>query len=385
MLIYNARIITLDKSSTIYENGYIEFTDKITKIGQMGDCPEISEADYNAQGQTVYPGFIDAHSHIGVWENAAGFEGDDGNEVTDPCTPHLRAIDMVNPTDLCFTEAAKAGITTVAVGPGSANTISGAFLIMKTAGSPRIENRVIKSPSSMKFSFGENPKRMYYERSETPVTRMATAAIIREQLYKAMRYMDSIAQHEKDSENSLPDYDMKCESLLPLLRGEIKMHAHCHRSDDIFTAVRIAEEFKLNLVIIHGTDSAIIADELAGLNIPVLLGPIICDRGKPELLNHSIETAARLYESGVKFAITTDHPVVPAQYLPLSAGLTMRGGLSEEHALRAITVEAAEILNIADRVGTVEINKDADFTIFKGNFYEVTQTPNAVFIGGNKQ
>jgi imidazolonepropionase-like amidohydrolase len=381
MLIYNAKIFTPELA---FENGFVEFDTKIKGIGSMSDCPSIGSSDYDAGGAALYPGFIDAHSHVGVWGNAEGFEGDDGNETTDPCTPHLRAIDMVNPTDFCFSEAAAAGITTLFCGPGSANPIAGQFIAMKSIGSKQIDSRVIKSPAAIKMAFGENPKMVYRERSEAPVTRMATAAIIREQLHKAKRYLEAVDLHSAGGEDApdLPDYDIKCEALLPLLRGEIGVHAHCHRTDDIFTAVRIAREFDLRLVIIHATDSHLIADELRDCKVPVIVGPVICERGKPELMNHTINCAGVLEKSGVDFAICTDHPVVPVQFLPLSCGLAIRGGLSREKALYSITIDAARICGIDDRVGSVEIGKDADFVLFAGDFYDVLQTPEAVFING---
>jgi imidazolonepropionase-like amidohydrolase len=391
MTIYNAKIYTPD---LLTESGFIRFEDgKITQIGSMSENPTISGTDYNADGDCLYPGFIDPHSHVGVWGNAEGFEGDDGNETTDPCTPHLRAIDMINPTDFCFSEAVKAGVTTVFCGPGSANPVAGTFLAMKTAGSQRIDSRVIKSPSAIKLAFGENPKMVYRERNEAPVTRMATAAIIREQLHKAVRYTEAVNAHHnavsEDNEDApdLPEYDIKCEALLPLLRGEIAIHAHCHRADDIFTAIRIAEEFNLRLVIIHATDSALIADELRKAEIPVIIGPVLCDRGKPELANHSITCTGVLEKAGVDFAICSDHPVVPVQYLPLSAGLAIRGGVSRDKALRAITADAARICGIDERVGSLEVGKDADFVLFspdKGDFYDVLQVPSAVFINGER-
>jgi imidazolonepropionase-like amidohydrolase len=394
MIVYNAKIFTMSAQRPVYDRGFIEINGRfIKRTGDMLDCPPVSEDDYDAGEAVVYPGFIDAHCHVGVWENASGFEGDDGNEITDPCTPHLRAVDMVNPSDLCFEEAAKAGVTTVAVGPGSANVISGEFLVMKTLGHSKfgsIDDRVIKSPSAIKFSFGENPKRVYRDRDEAPVTRMATAAIIREQLYKARRYLETITKFnsakDTDGETALPDFDIKCEALIPVLKGEVKIHAHCHRCDDIFTAIRLAKEFGLELVVVHGTDSPKVAEELKKDDIPVILGPIICDRGKPELAGHSITAAAALGRHNVKFAICTDHPVVPVQYLPLSAGLAVRGGLSEEYALKAITVEAAEICGVSDSVGSIEAGKDADLVVFNKNmkFYEVLSVPKAVFIRGER-
>jgi len=382
MKIYNAKIFTVNSANTVIENGFALFNGKILEVGEMSACPEIDDNDYDARGANVYPGLIDAHTHIGVWEDASGFECDDGNEISDPCSPQLRAVDMVNPRDGCFSEAAKAGVTTVAVGPGSANVISGSFLTMKTFGEERIDKRLIKSPSAIKFSFGENPKYSYSARDESPKTRMATAALIREQLYKAKRYLETTERHNKDDEIDLPEYDIKCEALLPLLKGEIPMQAHCHRADDIFTAIRIAREFNLAITLIHATDAALIAEELAKEKIPVILGPLLCDRGKPELANHSIKTAAVLKEKGVTFAICTDHPEVPAQFLPLSAGIAVRGGLGEEDALRAVTINAARICGVQNRAGSIEKGKDADFVIFGGKFFDVLETPKAVFING---
>jgi imidazolonepropionase-like amidohydrolase len=391
MLIHNAKVITLDEQGTVYENGFIEFNDgKIKAIGNMDALNALVNSPppqdcYDAKGAAVLPGFVDAHSHVGVWGNAEGIEGDDGNETTDPCTPHLRAIDMVNPTDFCFSEAAAAGVTTVVCGPGSANPIGGQFLAMKTAGSSCIDNRIMKEPLAMKFAFGENPKMVYRERSEAPVTRMATAAIIREQLYKAKRYLEAVNKSVDDPETDPPEYDIKCEALLPVLRKEIAVHAHAHRADDIFTAIRIAKEFDLKLVMLHATESAEIADELAAAGVRVIIGPVLCDRSKPELAGHTIKTAGVLAKANVEFAIATDHPVIPVQYLPLSAGLAVRGGLNDiDKALRAITIDAAKIVGLADRVGSLEIGKDADAVVLNGDFYDVLTVPKAVFIDGFK-
>lgn len=382
MIIYNAKIFTADSDNTVIDGGFIEFGETVVNVGSMDGCPPVSEGDYNASGMNVLPGFIDSHCHIGVWEDASGFECDDGNEIADPCSPHLRAVDMVNPLDRCFFEAALAGVTVASIGPGSANAVSGSVMTVKTFGGKKIDGRVIKSPSAVKFAFGENPKYAYSQRDESPKTRMATAAIIREQLYKAKRYLENVEAHYKNADDALPEYDIKCESLIPLLKGEIPMHAHSHRADDIFTALRIAREFGLKAVIIHGTDAALISRELADENVPVILGPLICDRGKPELARHSIENAAKLKESGVAFALCTDHPEVPVQYLPLSAGLAIRGGLSEADALRSITADAAKLLGIENRAGSIETGKDADFAVFAGKFYDVLETPKAVFING---
>lgn len=386
MLIYNAKIITM--TGTDYENGYILTDgDKIADVGDMSSLSiGISENDINAEGKTVYPGFIDCHSHIGVWEDGLGFEGADGNEETDPATPNLRALEAINPMDRCFDEAARAGVTAVVNGMGSANAIGGTFLAMKTAGSRRIDKRIIKEPVAVKFALGENPKSVYNDKDSAPITRMATAAIIREQLSKAKRYLDDYIDYESslgtEDELDRPDYDAKCEALLPLLKREIPAHFHCHRADDIFTAIRLATEFNLDYVLIHATEGHLIADELKEEGCRVVVGPVLCDRSKPELKNHTIGTAAALHKAGVPFAICTDHPVVPEQYLPLSAGLAVRGGLDRYEALKAITVNPAEIAGIADRVGSIEVGKDADLVLFSADPLEVLTTPDMVIING---
>lgn len=387
MYIYNASVITMTDKD--YNNGFILIENG--KIKAVGDMSELigftpSAEDINAKGKTAYPGFIDAHTHIGAWEDGLAFEGDDGNEDTDPSTPHLRAIDMINPCDRCFEEAAKAGVTSVVCGMGSANPIGGAFIAMKTAGSKRIDKRIIKAPVAIKFALGENPKNVYKDKDTAPVTRMATAAIIREQLYKAKRYLEDMEEYENsigtDEESDRPEYDAKCEALLPLLRHEIPAHFHAHRADDIFTAIRLAKEFDIDYVIIHATEGHLIADELKEDGARTVVGPIISERCKPELRNHTITTAAELNKAGVPVCLCTDHPVVPEQYLPLCAGLAVRGGLDRKEALKAITVYPAEIAGIADRVGTIEPGKDADIVIYSGDPLSVADVPDIVIADG---
>lgn len=389
MLIYNARIYTMaEKAENIIENGYVLVENgKIADVNSMNNLSVTpTDEDIDAQGMDLYPGFIDGHSHIGVWEDGLGFEGDDGNEETDPCTPNLRAIDMINPMDHCFVEAYESGVTTVVAGMGSANPVGGSFLAMKTFGSPRIDKRIIKSPVAIKFALGENPKSVYKDKDIAPVTRMATVAIIREQLQKAKRYQSDIDAYNRsvgtDEELDLPDYDAKCEALLPLLAKKIKAHIHCHRADDIFTAMRICKEFDIDYVIIHGTEGHLIADELLEEKCDVVLGPVLCDRSKPELKNHTIKTAGQLEQKNIRFAICTDHPVVPEQYLPLSAGMAVRGGLSYENAIKALTINPAIICGIEDRVGSIEVGKDADMVLFNGNPLEVMNTPKMVICDG---
>ena len=387
MLIYNAKIYTM--AGEPLENGFLRIENgKIAEIGKMTELKTPPKSgDYNAYGLNVYPGFIDSHCHIGMWEDGLGFEGDDGNEVTDPSTPQLRAIDAVNPDDFCFTEAVKGGVTTVITGMGSANPIGGEFLAMKTYGSRRIDKRILKAPIAVKFALGENPKRSYNDRDETPVTRMATAAVIREQLYKAKRYLQDLIDYESSlgtgDELTPPDYDIKCESLIPLLKGKVKAHFHCHRADDIFTAIRLAKEFGLDYVLVHATDGSLIADELAEDKAPCIIGPVIADRCKPELRNQTIENAAKLHRAGVDVAICTDHPENPVQYLTLGAGIAIRGGLDKYAALEAITAAPARICGISDRVGTLEVGKDADVVVTEGEFYDVLCKTRLVLVNGD--
>lgn len=388
MLIYNARIFTV--KGDYIEKGFVKAEKgKIAAFGNMSELTEKpSKADFNAEGLTLYPAFIDAHCHLGMFENGIGFEGDDGNEETDPSTPHLRAIDAINPLDYCFTEAVRGGIGTVITGMGSANPIGGTFAAIKTYGSKMIDKRIIKEPCAMKFALGENPKTVYNDREETPMTRMATAAVIREQLYKAKRYMEDMAEYEAtrgtDDEVSKPDYDIKCEAVIPLLKKEIKAHFHCHRADDIFTAIRLSKEFDLDYVLIHATDGSVIAKELGEEKASCVVGPLFCDRCKPELRNQTIETAAKLTKQGVEVAICTDHPENPIQYLPVTAGLAVRGGMSEADAIKAITINPARICGIDNRVGSIEVGKDADFVLFKGSPFDITTPPEAVFMDGKR-
>lgn len=390
MLIINAKIYTMSEKGVI-NNGFVRMENgKIADVGDMAELNNNSDNEiFDAKGQNLYPGFIDCHSHVGMFDDSLGFEGSDGNEISDPTTPHLRAIDAANPTDRCFEEAAKAGVTTVLTGVGSANPIGGEFLAMKTYGSPRIDKRVVKSPAAIKFAFGENPKRCYNDREEAPTTRLATAGIIREQLNKTNRYIiDKInyeASQGTDNETSNPDYDAKCEALIPLMKHKIKAHIHCHRADDIFTAIRIANEFNFDYVLIHCTEGGLVAEELkeAGCDKAVV-GPVISDRSKPELSRQSIQNAARLHNAGIEIAICTDHPVIPIQYLPLSAGVCIKGGLDKEEALKAITINPAKIAEIDDRVGSIEVGKDADLSVLDGEFYDVLTKPVLVLIDGKK-
>ncbi len=381
MIIYNARILTMEGEDI--DNGYVQVNDgKIVAIGDMNNAPKITDSDIDGKNNILLPGFIDAHCHLGMWEDSIGFEGDDGNEESDPCTPHMRALDAINPADKCFKEALDAGVTTVMTGPGSANPIGGEWVAMKTNGIC-IDDMVMKFPSAMKFALGENPKSVYNSKNLSPVTRMATVAIIRENLIKAKKYLKDSENYERDpAEFDEPEYDIKSEALVPVLKRELPAHFHCHRSDDIFTAIRLAKEFDLDYVLIHATEGHMIADSLGQYNVKAVVGPLICDRSKPELKGLDCKNAAALHSKGIEFCICTDHPVIPVQYLPISAGIAVRGGLDYDEALRAITINPAKICNIDDRVGSIAVGKDADLLIFDNDPLSPYAIPRLVMVNG---
>ncbi len=319
-------------------------------------------------GKYVLPGLIDAHCHIGMWEDGMGDEGADGNEMTNPITPELRAVDGLNPFDPCFLEARNAGVTTVVTGPGSANVIGGQFAALKTYGRS-IEQMTLRDPIAMKAATGENPKGVYAQKKVAPTTRMAIASLFRATLTDAIEYQKGMAK-----ETDQPDRDIAMEALLPVINRELTLKIHAHRADDILTALRLAKEFDLKVTIDHCTEGYLITDVLKDRLIEqgagIIIGPLLSERSKIELKNLSFSAPRILEEAGIPFAMMTDHPVIPIQFLPVQAGLAVREGLGEQAALRSITRYAAEIVGIADRVGTLEAGKDADIAVFDGHPFD---------------
>ena len=355
-------------------------TGKIRQVGAGLTAPEGARV-IDAAGRLVTPGIVEAHCHIGLDNEGMGWEGWDYNEAVDPCTPHLRAIDSINPMDEAFENAVRAGVTTAVTGPGSANVLGGTFAAIKLHGK-RVDDMIVKDPVAMKAAFGENPKRVYSDSKKSPVTRMGTAGILREILFKARRYMEEKEQAEKSGEK-LPPFDMKLEALIPVLKKEIPLKAHAHRADDIFTSIRIAKEFDLRLTLDHCTDGSLIAAELAGEGYPAFVGPSLGQKTKIELINKSFATPGVLNRAGVEVSIITDAPVIPLQYLPLCAGMAVASGMDYEEAWKAITINPAKANGIADRVGSLEPGKDADVVVFDGDpLKDVAAQAAVTVIGG---
>ncbi len=319
----------------------------------------------DAGGNWVMPGIIEAHCHMGITEEKKGMEGDDCNETVDPITPQLRAIDAINSMDAAFDDAVRAGITSAMIGPGSSNVVGGQFAFVKTKGR-RIDDLIVLAPAAMKVAFGENPKVNYGGQGKSPSTRMAIAAMLREELTKANCYK---RKKEKNQDDFEPDFHY--EAWMPVLERKIPLKAHVHRVDDIFTAIRIAEEFGLTMTLDHCSEGHMIAEEIKASGFPAIVGPDLASRSKIEVQNMAFKTAGILHRHGIKTAITTDHPVSLIASLPLCAGLAVKAGLPLMEGLRAITINAAQICNVAGRVGSLEEGKDADIAIFDGNPMEV--------------
>lgn len=351
---------------------------KIAAIGGGLTAPA-DAAVFDADGLEVYPGFVDAHTHIGLDGYGIGYEGCDYNEMNDIWTPQLRAIDGINPRDPSLADARRAGVTCVCTGPGSANVLGGTFLAMKTVGD-RVDKMVVRDPVAMKCAFGENPKRCYRDKCDS--TRMSTAAFLRGALMQARDY-GARKQAANGDITKMPAYNQKLEALLPVLAREIPLKAHAHQANDIFTALRIAREFNLRLTLEHVTEGHLIVDELAGeKDVPMAVGPSLTFASKFELQNKSWSTPAVLTAAGCHVSIITDNSVIPQQYLPLCAGMAIKAGMDPFDALKAITINPAEHIGVADRVGSLEVGKDADLVITAGSPFEVLTEVKAVFIDG---
>ena len=353
---------------------------KITAIGSGLTAPA-DAAVFDADGLEVYPGFVDAHTHIGLDGYGIGYEGCDYNEMNDIWTPQLRAIDGINPRDPSLGDARRAGVTCVCTGPGSANVLGGTFVAMDTVGD-RVDNMVGRDPVAMKCAFGENPKRCYRDKCDS--TRMSTAAFLRGALMQARDY-GAGKQAANGDVTRMPAYNQKLEALLPVLAREIPLKAHAHQANDIFTALRIAREFNLRLTLEHVTEGHLIVDELAKeKDVPMAVGPSLTFASKYELQNKSWATPGVLAKAGCHVSIITDNSVIPQQYLPLCAGMAVKAGMDPFDALKAITLNPAEHIGVADRVGSLEVGQDADVVITAGSPFEVMTPVKAVFIDGNR-
>jgi len=392
--IINGRVMTitqgtLESGTVLVEGG------RIVAVGEEVEIPKDAEL-YDAAGKMVMPGLIDAHCHVGLFPDGIGWEYSDGNEMTDPITPHLRALDAVHPGDPAFKELVAAGVTTVLTGPGSGNLIGGQWVCLKTVPKPSVEQMVLLEPAGMKMALGENPKRVYGEQKKAPSTRMGNAATLRAALVDAQNYLEKWRRYEADLAEyqakaeagdedaeapKLPERDLKLEALGKVLRREMKARIHAHRADDMLTGIRIAEEFDLDLTLEHATEGYKIADVLAAKEVPVTAGPILFSRVKYELKDMTPKNPGVMVKAGVKVAIQTDE-MSAVKYLPINAALAVREGMPEEEALKAVTINAAEIIGVADRVGSLEVGKDADIVVFSGHPFEYRTVAELVLVDG---
>lgn len=377
LAIKNAKLYTItngiqDGTVLIDEQG------QITAVGKVEIPNDATVID--GTGKVLMPGLIDAHGHAGVYEEGVGWEGSDGNEVTDPITPHLRALDGINPHEEGISEALQGGVTAMCVLPGSANVVGGQGVVVHLHGNT-VEEMIIEEVGGLKMAFGENPKRVYSNQKKTPSTRMATAAILRENLVKAQNYLAKLEKAKTDPDKA-PERDLKLEVLGKALNREIPVRVHAHRADDIMTALRIAKEFNLDISIEHCTEGHKIINELKEAGVWAIVGPTMSNRSKIELREMSFDTVRALWEGGVPLALTMDHPVVPVGYLPTAAGYAVKAGLPYEEALKAITINPAKILGIDDRYGSIEVGKMADLVLWSGDPLDIQSRVEQVLIHG---
>ena len=390
----NGKVMTIT-GGTLAHGAVLVEDGRIAAVGENIEIPEDAQV-VDATGKVVMPGLIDAHCHVGLFPDGIGWEHSDGNEMTDPITPHLRALDAVHPEDPAFRELVAAGVTTVLTGPGSGNLIGGQWVCLKTVPRPSVEQMVLLEPAGMKMALGENPKRVYGDQKKAPSTRMGNAATLRAALVDAQNYMEKWRRYEDDlaavqakreaGEKDVqppkpPERDLKLEALGKVLRREMKARVHAHRADDMLTAIRIAEEFDLDLTLEHATEGYKIADILAAKRIPVTAGPILFSREKYELREMTPTNPGAMAKAGVKVAIQTDE-MSAVKYLTINAALAVREGMAEEEAFKAITINAAEIIGVADRVGSLEEGKDADLVVFSGHPFDYRTVVELVLVDG---
>ena len=363
-----------------FEDGVVLISDgRIEAVGRDLRVPEAAER-VDATGKVVLPGLVDAHTHLGVHEEAEGWAGQDTNEMTDPVTPHVRALDAINPADLAFADAVAGGVLTVNVNPGSGNPIGGQAAAVRSAGRT-VDEMLLRAPSGLKSALGENHKRVYGDRKQLPSTRLGTAAVIRDALVKARNYLDKL---DRGDDGEPPERDLRWEALGLVLSGEIPWRQHCHRADDIATALRLADEFGYRLVIDHGTEAVLLADRLAERGVPVLIGPLLTSRSKVELRNRSLANPGRLAAAGVELGIITDHPVVPVHLLHVQAALAVREGLDPAAALRAVTLTPARVLGLEDRLGSLEPGKHATLCLWSGDPLDARSRVERAWIEGRQ-
>ena len=368
-----AKVLTMAQETIINGTILIE-NGKIVSVGSELIIPE-KYTVIDVSGKVISPGMIDAHTHMGVHSEGLAWSSEDYNEKYNPITPQMHVIDGFYQYDIGLAESCAGGVTTVMIAPGSANPIGGQCMVVKTKAKPTVEEMIIRKDAGLKIAFGENPRRVYGNQQKAPVTRMGTAALIRETFQKCWEYL-------KKNRKGEGTVDFAMEAIAKVIRKEMPLRAHAHRVDDILTAIRIAEEFDVDIIIEHGTEGHLIADILAEKNIPVVAGPLFKTRGKMEINNRSWLAPGIFEKHGVKFSLISDHPVIPSRFLPVYAGMSVRFGLSEERALRALTIDPAEILGIGDRVGSIESGKDADLVIWSGNPLDVMTKPEKVIVDG---
>ncbi|HUS17238.1 MAG TPA: amidohydrolase [Chloroflexia bacterium] len=378
-ILTGARVLTM--AGATYAAGFVQMDGaKISAVGDMADLPAADDDTevVDLTGKWVLPGLIDAHTHVGIGEQGFGREGMDVNESTDPVTPQVRALDATNPADTAFSDALGAGITVVNIMPGSGNVVGGLTFAAKTAGT-RIDQMILRHPSGMKAAMGENPKHTHGDAKRMPSTRLGIAALFRDLCMRTENYLAKAAAGEPGKPF---ERDLRLENMAMVLRGEIPMHIHAHRADDILTALRIRDEFGFRMVLHHATEAFKIADELVRRDIPAVLGPVLTSRYKVELRERNLHSAGRLVAAGVKVALTTDHWVVPVQHLIVGLVLSVREGLPRDEALKLVTIHPAEILGVADRVGSLAPGKDADVAVFSGDPLDLMQRVERVYVNG---